>query len=402
MHGARMLRRGGVLAAVALLAGTLAPAAQAVDAAPGSAQVFTRAADTTRKVVTLTFDADWWSPGDPTTVLRILRQNGITAGFGLTGRYVEKYPAQARALLSAGHKLINHSYDHPYFTDLTRAQRWSQLDRAEAAFNRIGHTSGGWFRAPYRDGYLDAGINRDLAARGYYISYDWTYDTTGYQGASVETILDRVRRYTVPGTTIVMHLSNESTDTAALPRIISTLRGMGYGFTTPNRSVTSGAIGAKYSALGAGNSALRAPRTGQLTATTAGTGAVQWFQRGRIYWHRDTGAHEVHGAIMGKYAGLRTVNGFLRFPRTDERRCPDGVGRFNQFQGGSIYWSPAGGAHEVHGAILTRWASLGWEGGRLGYPVTDEYAVSGGRRSDFQHGSIIWTAATGTTRVVYG
>ncbi|MFF5989966.1 polysaccharide deacetylase family protein [Prauserella flavalba] len=397
----RIWGAGGVLAAVALLVGTLAPGAAANDVAPASARVFTRAYDTSTKVVTLTFDADWWSPGDPATVLRILRDNGITAGFGLTGRYVDRYPDRARQLLAAGHKLINHSYDHPYFTDLTQAQRWSQLDRAEAVYNRIGYTSAGWFRAPYRDGYLNAGVNRDLALRGYYLSYDWTFDTTGYQGASTATILSRVRQYTVPGATIVMHLSNESTDTAALPQIISTLRGMGYGFTSPYRSVTRGAIGAKYAALGARNSVLGAPRTGETSATAGGAGAVQWFQHGRIYWNSAIGAREVHGAIMSKYAGLGTVNGFLGFPRTDERRCPDGIGRYGQFQGGSAYWSPSTGAHEVHGAILTRWASLGWERSRLGYPVSDEYAVSGGRRSDFQGGAIIWTAATGTTRVIY-
>ncbi|WP_459963452.1 polysaccharide deacetylase family protein [Nocardia sp. IFM 10818] len=88
-------------------------AAGAADAPPPAAAVFTRAYDTTTKSVTLTFDADWWSPGKPDDVVRILRDNGIVAGFSLTGRYVEKYPDQTRTLLAAGHKLINHSYDHP-------------------------------------------------------------------------------------------------------------------------------------------------------------------------------------------------------------------------------------------------------------------------------------------------
>ena len=33
--------------------------------------------------------------------------------------------------------------------------------------------------------------------------------------------------------------------------------------------------------------------------------------------------------------------------------------------------------------------------GILGDPVTGEYAVPGGRRSDFVHGSLRWDAATG-------
>jgi uncharacterized protein with LGFP repeats len=48
------------------------------------------------------------------------------------------------------------------------------------------------------------------------------------------------------------------------------------------------------------------------------------------------------------------------------------------------------------------WASLGWELGRLGYPISDEYTSSPGfRRSDFQHGSITWNLATGRASVTY-
>jgi uncharacterized protein with LGFP repeats len=39
------------------------------------------------------------------------------------------------------------------------------------------------------------------------------------------------------------------------------------------------------------------------------------------------------------------------------------------------------------------------EAGPLGYPTSDEYAVPGGRRTDFQHGSISWDAATSSSTV---
>ncbi len=107
------------------------------------------------------------------------------------------------------------------------------------------------------------------------------------------------------------------------------------------------------------------------------------------------GAFEVHGGILAKYQSLGTVGSLLQFPTTDERGCPDGVGRYNHFQGGSIYWTRATGAHEVHGAIRAKWASLGWERGFLRYPLSDETAVTGGRASQFQGGNIYWSAATG-------
>jgi uncharacterized protein with LGFP repeats len=93
---------------------------------------------------------------------------------------------------------------------------------------------------------------------------------------------------------------------------------------------------------------------------------------------------------------------FLLYPATDETGTPDGVGRFNHFQGGSIYWTPQTGPHEVHGGIRAVWSSMGWETGRLGYPTSDEYTSSPGfRRSDFQHGSITWNLATGQWTVTY-
>lgn len=390
-----------VLAVLLAVTGAVltAPAATAADAAPTRAAVFTRGADPGARVVTLTMDADWYTPGDVTRVLQILRDDGITAGFGLTGRYVERYPEQVRAIAAAGHKLINHSYDHPAFTGLTTAQRADQLDRAEAAFRRLGLSTDGWFRAPYRDGYLDDGVRADLAARGYWISYDWTFDTTGYRGASTEVILDRVRRYTVPGGIVLMHLSTESTDTAALPAVIATLRGMGYGFTDPSRSITRGAIGGHYAGLGAQRSVLGVPRTEEVVATTSGT-AVQWFDTGRMYWREGLGAREVHGAIMARYAGLGSVRSFLGFPLTDETPTPDGTGRYNHFEGGgSLYWTPATGARLVYGAIRTKWASMGWERGFLGYPVSDEVGVTAGRASRFQGGTVYWSATTGAHEV---
>ncbi|MGC0334284.1 uncharacterized protein with LGFP repeats [Streptomyces sp. SAI-170] len=127
-----------------------------------------------------------------------------------------------------------------------------------------------------------------------------------------------------------------------------------------------------------------------------GRGSSRDFANGSIYWSAGTGAHEVHGDIRVKYAQLRGSSGFLGYPATDELPCPDGVGRFNHFEGGSIYWTPQTGAHEVHGAIRDKWASMGWETCYLGYPVSDEMGPNPNQRvSQFQHGDIIWSPQDG-------
>lgn len=133
------------------------------------------------------------------------------------------------------------------------------------------------------------------------------------------------------------------------------------------------------------------------TATPIAPGRYNHFQRGSVYFTPSTGAHAVRGAIRDTWARLGWERSALGYPTTSERATPDRVGRYNHFQSGSIYWTPATGAHEVRGAIRDAWAAMGWEGSRLGYPVSDEYAVPGGRRTDFQGGSLIWTPATGVT-----
>ena len=131
-----------------------------------------------------------------------------------------------------------------------------------------------------------------------------------------------------------------------------------------------------------------------------GRGRARDYENGSIYWTPQTGAHEVHGAIRVKWAALGGHRSFLGYPQTDETGCPDGRGRFNHFEGGSIYWTPQTGADEVHGAIRDLWASMGWERSGLRYPVTDEGAMAGGRVSRFEGGEITWTPAGGARAVL--
>ncbi|MGN6103956.1 MAG: hypothetical protein ACTHU0_02525, partial [Kofleriaceae bacterium] len=159
-----------------------------------------------------------------------------------------------------------------------------------------------------------------------------------------------------------------------------------------------GAIREKYVALGGCSSVIGAPQTDEL-ATPDGAGRYTTFERGSIYWTAATGAFEVHGAIRDLWKALGWEAGPLGYPISDETRTPDGIGRYNVFQRGSIYWSPSTGAHEVRGRIRDKWAELGWEAGSLGYPTSDEHDVAGGRRSQFQRGTITWRAATDTFEV---
>jgi LGFP repeat len=160
-----------------------------------------------------------------------------------------------------------------------------------------------------------------------------------------------------------------------------------------------GAILDRWMLLGAETGFLGYPITDE-TGAPDGVGRFNHFQNGSIYWTPASGAHEMHGAIRDKWTALGGVGSVVGYPLTDETGTPDGIGRFNHFQSGSIYWTPNLGAHEVHGSIRDQWSSIGWESSYLGYPTSDEHDVQlaglgAGRESTFENGVITWTPGTG-------
>jgi uncharacterized protein with LGFP repeats len=165
-----------------------------------------------------------------------------------------------------------------------------------------------------------------------------------------------------------------------------------------------GAIGEKWRAMGAGTSALKQPVANE-QPTFDNVGRSQQFQGGIISWHPSTGAHVVWG-LIGKL-WLQLGREQFGYPITDELPTGNRRGLYNHFRAmqlpnrpeSSIFWSKTTGAHVVYGAIRDRWARLGWERSKLGFPIADEFGVQiegvKYRRSNFQYGYILWSQKTG-------
>lgn len=171
-------------------------------------------------------------------------------------------------------------------------------------------------------------------------------------------------------------------------------------YTSPQTGThtVGGAILDQYIALGQSAGPLGYPFTDELP-TPRVFGRYNLFQNGAMYWSPPSGAHAIGGAIWQTWGSLGWENSFLGFPTTNELPTPAKFGRYNLFQFGSIYWSPGTGAHSIGGAIRDQWASMGWENSRLGFPRTNEFPIPGGRAQDFECGSIQWSPARGTTVV---
>ena len=97
-------------------------------------------------------------------------------------------------------------------------------------------------------------------------------------------------------------------------------------------------------------------------------GCYQRFQGGDVHWSPATGAQATYGAIRARWASLGFENGKLGYPVAGEVCGMKSNGCYQRFQGGDIHWSPATGAQATCGAIRTFWGSLGYENGWSGLP----------------------------------
>ncbi len=158
----------------------------------------------------------------------------------------------------------------------------------------------------------------------------------------------------------------------------------------------TGGIRQHWQALGSEYSPLGYPVSDE--QDTAGrAGRVSVFQGGAVYWTAATGAREVRGGIHQTWVALGAQNSALGFPTSDEQDVPGREAAVEQFEQGSIGWTPQTGTKTVMGAINATWTSMGGATSSLGMPVSGEYAVPGGRRSTFEHGSLTWTPSGGVS-----
>jgi hypothetical protein len=113
--------------------------------------------------------------------------------------------------------------------------------------------------------------------------------------------------------------------------------------------------------------------TSEETTCPDGKGRYRHYKNGSIYWHPTTGAYELHGFIHDKWGSFGWERSAQGYPVTDETTTPDGKGKFNHFQNGSIYYHPdIGGTFGLIGRIREAWAKYNWEKGFLGYPMSNQ------------------------------
>ncbi|MQA33310.1 hypothetical protein GCU49_06975 [Modestobacter roseus] len=133
-------------------------------------------------------------------------------------------------------------------------------------------------------------------------------------------------------------------------------------------------------------------------------GCLQRFQRGTLYASARTPARVVTTPASDAWARQGWEGGALGYPLTDTVCGLRDGGCYQHFQGGTVMYSPSRGSWPLSGALREGWFRLGSEGGVLGYPVAGPVCGlrDAGCLQRFAGGALYWSPATGARAVVPG
>jgi peptidoglycan-N-acetylglucosamine deacetylase len=122
--------------------------------------------------VALTFDTEHpdrpSAPGIEVRLLDLLEARGVRATFFIQGRWAEAYPALARRISEAGHRIGSHSHYHARMPMFSQRGLRSDIALAERAIlDTTGVDPRPYFRCPFGAGQADARVQAVIRAAGY-------------------------------------------------------------------------------------------------------------------------------------------------------------------------------------------------------------------------------------------
>jgi peptidoglycan-N-acetylglucosamine deacetylase len=193
-----------------------------------------------RREIALTFDAGA-DRGKAEEILDTLQEYGVVASFGMTGHWAEENPDLIQRMVDEGHMLFNHTYSHRSFTGFSTSEEEAVLSRedrqqelietADIVRDETGYELAPYFRPPYAD--YDDEVLAQIAEIGYWITLQYSCDSFGWNGASVDEIVEKCGGDNAePGDIILLHVGAESLDAEALPGLIESLQAQDFTFVT--------------------------------------------------------------------------------------------------------------------------------------------------------------------------
>jgi len=184
---------------------------------------------TNRKVIALTFD-DGPHPSNTPELLRVLWCHQVKATFYILGAEAEKHPEVLKSVSEQGHEIGNHTYSHPYMTQISDTEKYQEVDRAEHAIKKVIGRKPLTLRPPYLD--YDDSVLKTASTFGYPVING--YGTDDWAAPGTDHIVELIRKQVCNGAIIICHDGGgeRSQTVEACAIVIPELITQGYEFVT--------------------------------------------------------------------------------------------------------------------------------------------------------------------------
>lgn len=176
--------------------------------------------ETSENVVYITFD-DGPHPRITPWVLDVLEQYNAKGSFFVVGENAQRYPQLIKELEGKGHSIGNHTQHHLKGWSVSSEEYLADIEECN---KHIPSTT--LFRPPY--GRINT---RSISKLKDYRVIMWDNLSRDYlKGLDKEASLERLRKYTVPGSLIVFHDSEKAEDNLRylLPKYLEFLKTSGF------------------------------------------------------------------------------------------------------------------------------------------------------------------------------
>jgi peptidoglycan-N-acetylglucosamine deacetylase len=181
--------------------------------------------DTSKKQVIFTFDGGAGSHSAE-KILDVTAKHNVKTTFFLTGKFGDTYPDITKKIAAAGHEIYNHTYNHPYLTQISDEQIIKEFSETENVLSHLtGKTTKPYFRPPY--GSRTAHVLEVAGNEGYQSVY-WSTDALDWKEGITETeVKKRIMDNLKPGSLYLMHIGDDITGNI-LDEVFTEIENQGY------------------------------------------------------------------------------------------------------------------------------------------------------------------------------
>jgi peptidoglycan/xylan/chitin deacetylase (PgdA/CDA1 family) len=178
--------------------------------------------------IAMTFD-DGPSAANTPRLLKALRERGIKATFFVCGNCVAENPEIAKQIVTEGHEIANHSWNHPQLSTMTLDAVRDQIQRTHDVVKQTTGVNMTLLRPPY-GAFTAMQRNWANSTWGYKIIL-WDVDPLDWKVRNAAHVETEILKQTVQGSIVLSHDIHKTT-VDAMPATLDALAAKGFKFVT--------------------------------------------------------------------------------------------------------------------------------------------------------------------------